>query len=105
MKKLIFVLVFLVALELHAEGPEVVLFRAHIEYPLEARQRRITGNGTYVLNIDRNGLVTSVLVGQSSGSSILDGAAIRSFKKFRFKPGTKPRVRVPCSWSLPGSVR
>ena len=78
-----------------------LLFKPRIEYPKLARTRRITGSGTYVLSVNPAGNVTSIAVGASSGSPILDGAAIRSLMKCKFRPGSPPRVRIPVTWSLP----
>jgi TonB family protein len=56
------------------------------EYPLAARQRRATGNGFFVLHVDRaSGRVINVEVGRSTGDQLLDGAALKALR--RFKPG------------------
>jgi TonB family protein len=83
----------------HREIPAV--FSPEIEYPLIARKHRITGTGIYVVNINAAGNVTAVAVGASTGSPILDGAAIRSLKRWKFKLGSPPRARLPITWSLP----
>lgn len=59
-----------------------------------ARRQRISGSGIYLLHVDAAGNVTSVDVAKSAGSPILDDAAIRSFKKFKFKPGTAASLYV-----------
>lgn len=96
---------FLVCRDLRADNQQATLiFRTRIEYPLEARKQRLQGAGTYVLDVDKRGNVSAVHVGISSGHRILDQAAMRSFKQFRFKLGTAPRVRIPARWSLSGRV-
>jgi TonB family protein len=50
------------------------------EYPLEARSRHITGTGVFLLFVNpKTGLVTKVHTHKSTGSPILDKAAIKAF--------------------------
>ena len=46
----------------------------------------------------RNGQVIRTYVVTSSGFEILDDAALKAYRKFRFKPGGPSRVEVPCEW-------
>lgn len=70
-------------------------------YPREAREKEMSGAGWYVLDIDvRNGHVTRALVAVSSGHKFLDNVALRTFREWRFKPGTVSRVKVPARWTL-----
>jgi TonB family protein len=75
------------------------------EYPLAARARHITGSGSFILHIQvRTGLVRYVDVEHSTGSALLDSAAIAAFKKWRFKPGTLPiiaKMRLHGSYPYP----
>jgi TonB family protein len=58
------------------------------EYPLEARQRHATGAGIFVLRVQvKSGRVKEVEVARSTGHAILDAAAVKALKKWRFKPG------------------
>ncbi len=64
------------------------LYAPRPEYPLEARRRYLTGRGLLILHIDRKtGAVTSVEIAKSIGYKILDDAAVRAFRQWRFKPG------------------
>jgi TonB family protein len=66
------------------------------EYPSEARTRHITGSGVCVVDVDPgSGNVTGASMAQSTGNPILDDSAVRTFRKWRFKPGTVSRVRIP----------
>ena len=66
------------------------------EYPSEARTRHITGSGVCVVDVDLgSGNVTGASMAQSTGNPILDDSAVRTFRKWRFKPGTVSRVRIP----------
>jgi protein TonB len=75
------------------------------EYPYEARRARITGNGIAVIVVDpANGVVTDVTMAQSTGSPVLDNAAISGFRRWRFKPGNVNQVRVPISFTMTGAM-
>jgi periplasmic protein TonB len=66
------------------------------EYPSEARTRHITGSGVCVVDIDPgSGNVIGASMAESTGNPILDDSAVRTFRKWRFKPGTVSRVRIP----------
>ena len=70
-------------------------------YPEEARAQHITGRGLYDVFIDPpTGVVTRVTVAQSTGSKILDGAAVNAFLRWRARPGKLSRLRVPCTFTL-----
>jgi TonB family protein len=57
------------------------------EYPYEARVKRITGHGVVLLTIDvQTGNVTDAIMAESTGSPILDNAAVSAFRRWRFKP-------------------
>jgi protein TonB len=70
------------------------------EYPPIARQNRITGDGIAVMTIDSSGSVTHVSMSKSTGDSSLDDAALRSFRRWRFRPGTVSKVRAPVTFRL-----
>ena len=73
-------------------------------YPYEARRAGTTGSGVALLNVNSaTGGVTSIVMSQSTGSSILDNAATSAFKRWRFKPGTVTKVRVPITFTLTGA--
>jgi TonB family protein len=58
-----------------------------LEYPKEARQRRIYGSGSFRLFVSTSsGNVQKVEIDQSTGSAILDTAAINGFTRWRYKP-------------------
>jgi len=57
------------------------------------------------MTVDRaTGKVTSCRMAQSTGSDILDRAAINAFSQWRFKPGTVKEVRIPITFTRSGSV-
>ena len=84
------------ALALHAPLPE---------YPYEARRARITGEGVAVLTVDStSGQVTSVTMAKSTGSAVLDNAAVAGLRRWRFRSGTPSRVRCPITYALTGAA-
>lgn len=73
-------------------------------YPYEARRQRITGSGIAMMTVDpASGNVFDVVMQESTGSPVLDNAAIAAFRRWRFKPGTGSRVRSPITFTLTGA--
>ena len=69
------------------------------DYPYQAKRAHVTGNGVCVMIVDTaTGNVTSVVMEQSTGNGILDKVTTDAFRKWRFKPGTVSRIRVPISY-------
>jgi TonB family protein len=65
-------------------------------YPAKARLDGITGSGVCAVSVDPgSGRVTEASMAQSTGNPQLDKAALRTFRKWRFKPGTVSTVRIP----------
>ncbi|MEP6604301.1 MAG: energy transducer TonB [Spartobacteria bacterium] len=74
------------------------------EYPYEARSRRITGSGVCVVTVDTgSGSVTDATMAQSIGNPILDNSAVNTFKRWRFKPGTVSKVKIPITFTMTGA--
>ena len=111
-----FTIVFLIAIFVHgiAHGAEAknqrddsanwaVVSRAPIEYPYEARRGLISGSGIAVIEIDRTtGKVKSAHMAPSTGSPMLDNAALFSFRRWRFKPGTVSKAKIPITFTVGG---
>jgi TonB family protein len=74
------------------------------DYPYEARSRHLTGTGVAGITVDSSsGLAIDAGMEQSIGNPILDNSAISAFRRWRFKPGTPPRVRIPITFMLTGA--
>jgi TonB family protein len=74
------------------------------DYPYEARSRHITGSGVAVISVDPNsGLAVDAMMEQSIGNPILDNSTVSAFRRWRFKPGTPARVRIPITFVLTGA--
>jgi protein TonB len=75
------------------------------EYPYEARRQRLTGSGVAMLIVDfASGNVLDVRMVQSTGSAVLDNAAVSGFRRWHFKPGTVSKVQTPISFTLAGAA-
>ncbi len=74
-------------------------------YPYEARRARITGAGVAILSVDpTSGRVLSVTMATSTGSIVLDRAALAGLRQWRFRPGTPAQVRCPITYTLTGAA-
>jgi TonB family protein len=74
------------------------------DYPYEARSRHITGSGVVTLRVDAaSGTVLEASMEQGIGSPILDQSALSALRRWRFKMGTPPRVRVPITFTMMGA--
>ena len=73
-------------------------------YPARERSDSVTGIGVCILSVDpASGRVTAASMEQSTGDSTLDKSAVNAFRKWRFKPGTVSKVRIPIEFSMPGA--
>jgi TonB family protein len=87
------------------EARALMLTMPRPKYPYEARARHITGRGTYEILMDtKSGMVTRVVVVQSTGSKVLDKAAVEAFSSWRARPGKISRIRVPVNFTLAQST-
>lgn len=74
------------------------------EYPYEARSRHLTGSGVAVISVDPiAGFTTAVAMEQSIGNRILDNSTVSAFRRWRFRPGSPSRVRIPITFLLTGA--
>jgi len=65
-------------------------------YPPKARLDGITGSGVCVVSVDPgSGSVIEASMAQSTGNPQLDKAALGTFRKWKFKPGTVSTVKIP----------
>ena len=70
-------------------------------YPLLARNQGIEGRVVVNVLISVQGTVKTISVGQSSGSRLLDKAAVQAVKKWRFHPVLHNGKAIPSSESVP----
>ena len=70
-----------------AEAAALATFAPRPEDPLGARRQWISGSGLFVMEVPyQTGKVQRVLIQRSTGSRLLDGAAVAALSKWRFKP-------------------
>ena len=80
--------------QLNPEQPRPkAMYAPRPQYPEEARRKHIEGSGVFVLHVHR-GAVTKVDIYRSTGSAILDNAAVSAMRQWRFQPTNTP-VLVP----------
>ena len=75
-------------------------------YPARAARRKLTGTVYVWIDVAADGTVSDARVDRSSGHSILDDAALRAVRKWRFAPAVRNggpiamRVRKPIEFKL-----
>ena len=72
-------------------------------YPYEARAHHITGSGVCVVTIGPDGSVTDAVMAQSIGNNLLDQSALSTFKRWKFRPGTVSKVKIPITFTMAGA--
>jgi len=74
-------------------------------YPPEARGKGLTGKGVAVVKVDATtGHVTSVSMVKSTGHEILDNAALRAFRQWRYRPGGITTFEIPIQFTKKGVI-
>jgi protein TonB len=75
-------------------------------FPAEARKSKISGTVLLLVEVDENGRPSQVTLRRSSGNEILDNAALRAVRNWRFEPARsegrpiRARVEVPVRFAL-----
>jgi TonB family protein len=73
-------------------------------YPWGVRSPGATGIGVCMVSVDpASGRVTGASMEQSTGDPTLDKSAVNAFRKWRFKPGTVSKVRIPIEFTMSGA--
>ena len=78
------------ALALYAPRPKI---------PFEVRARHLSGAGVCLVFVRPDGTVSHAEMLQSTGQPILDQVSIEAFSKWRFRPGTVSKVRIPIRYT------
>jgi TonB family protein len=81
-----------------------VLYCPKPEYPINLRERRIGGSGTFTLHVRQDGTVESVKTLISTRHAELDDIAKSAFIKWRFRSGPT-EARVPITFKPPNGGR
>lgn len=85
-----------------AHSKHYAIYAPRPNYPLHARQYHWTGEGLFGCNIRSDGTVASVDVLQSTGHEMLDQAAIKALRQWRFRPGDMNAIKIPINFSMSG---
>jgi TonB family protein len=87
-----------------SQGKAAAISAPRPDYPYEARRMKITGSGVCVVTVDTaTGNVTDATMAQSIGNSLLDNSAVSAFRRWRFKPGSVSKVRIPITFTMAGA--
>jgi TonB family protein len=71
-------------------------------YRPEWAKQGLKGKGVALVTIDtKTGRVAGVRMLQSTGSQLLDGAALQAYSQWRFQPGSVPQVKMPIEFTNP----
>jgi protein TonB len=70
------------------------------EYPEGALRLGRAGSGVLIVNVRDDGTVESVDVFKSTGYADLDHTGVATLRKWRFRPGTIKRAKVPITFSM-----
>jgi TonB family protein len=74
-------------------------------YPSEARDKRLTGKGVAVVKVDpATGHVTSASMIRSTGHDILDNAALRALRQWRYRPIGITTFEIPIQFTTKGVI-
>jgi len=85
--------------------PQAIYSREPIYRPEWVKQS-LTGRGIVLVTIDpKTGIVTAARMHQSTGSELLDRAALKAYSKWRFKPGSVPQVKMPIEFATRPKVQ
>jgi protein TonB len=76
------------------------LYAPEPNYPEWARRLGMAGSGVFIVNVRRDGTVESVTVYRSTGYAELDRSSIRAFRKWRFRPGTVSKAKIPITFFI-----
>jgi TonB family protein len=95
-------LIVLLALASHPSAHAQSAIRAPAPiYPLECRARGITGSGIVLATVDKKtGTVIGARMLKSTGNKLLDGSALESLSRWRFKAGTVSQVQIPINFTM-----
>lgn len=76
-----------------------VLLDYQLDYPEEARRQGMEGTVHVRVLVNRSGRVEEAAIGESSGNCVLDSAALRTARTFRFSPAMQDERTIQ-AWVL-----
>ena len=80
-----------------------LIYAPRPRYPYEVRAKGQGGSGFFRIILDlSSGNVVKVTTIKSTGSPVLDNAAISAFRQWRFKPGKWKEIDLPITFTMHG---
>ena len=80
---------------------QIMITAPRPDYPVEARAKHITGYGLYNIWFrTETGVVSHIEILRSTGSKLLDEAALRAFRQWRARPGAVSHMKIPVTFSM-----
>jgi protein TonB len=83
------------------DEPPQPIYQAPVRYPPIAREAEMEGTVVVLIFVDERGNVFNATILQSSVPKVLEDAALKSARKWRFKPGKQRNVPVKTTISVP----
>lgn len=81
--------------------PAAILAHVAPVYPRSARERGVEGVVTLRVVVEANGEISDITIARSSGSALLDRAAVAAVEKWEFRPATMRGQPVRSTLDLP----
>jgi TonB family protein len=82
------------------EAPLKAVYTPKPVYRPEWAKQGLAGKGVVLVTIDKEtGKVTGAQMLQSTGNTLLDGAALQAYSQWRFQPGTASQVKIPIEFA------
>ena len=76
------------------------IYKPQPVYRPEWAKQGLKGKGVVLVTIDpKTGRVAGVRMLQSTGSQLLDGAALQAYSQWRFQPGSVSQVKMPIEFT------
>lgn len=86
-----------------ARAMDLLVYAPFPTYPYEARRAHIIGSGIARLTINtETGEVNHAAMQISTGSPMLDDATLNALRRWKFKPHTTDRAKVPITFTMLG---
>lgn len=77
-------------------APVKAIYTPQPVYQPEWARQGIAGKGVVLVTVEKEtGKVTGARMLESTGSQLLDGAALQAYSQWRFQPGTVSQVKLP----------
>jgi protein TonB len=83
----------------YAEAMVLATYAPRPQIPAEVRTKHLKGAGVFMAYLRADGTVSRVAIIQSTGQPILDKMSLEAFSKWRFKPTSIKKVKIPIRYT------